>query len=280
MTVQLKPPSPFPFHRPDEWQKWRRRFEQFREASGLSTESQQRQISTLLYTMGEEAEDTLMSTKITDDEKKDYAKVIAKLDSFFQARKNVIFERARFNRRCQKQDEPVEQFITSLYQLSENCAYGELRDEMIRDRIVVGIRDEAMSQKLQLDADLTLEAAKKMVRQREAVRAQQVQLRSGFQEEGLPVEAIGNTGAGVRSQKFNRRAKPFSKTTESARPQPTARNKCTRCGKGPHPRQRCPAKEATCHRCKKDTTSPSVFPTLHRSLKTVRSSLKTLPSWM
>ena len=63
MTVQLKPPSPFPFHRPDEWQKWRRRFEQFREASGLSTESQQRQISTLLYTMGEEAEDTLMSTR-------------------------------------------------------------------------------------------------------------------------------------------------------------------------------------------------------------------------
>ena len=119
MTVQLKPPSPFPFNRPDEWQKWRRRFEQFRETSGLSTESQQRQISTLLYTMGEEAEDTLMLTKITDDEK-DYAKLIAKLDSFFQVRKNVIFERARFNRRCQKQDEPVEQFITSLYQLSEN----------------------------------------------------------------------------------------------------------------------------------------------------------------
>ena len=62
--------------------------------------------------MGEEAEDTLMSMKISDDEKKDYAKVIAKLDSFF---KFVIFERARFNRICQKQDEPVEQFITCLY---------------------------------------------------------------------------------------------------------------------------------------------------------------------
>ena len=35
----------------------------------------------LLYTMGEEAEETLVSTKISD-EKKDYAKVIAKLDSF------------------------------------------------------------------------------------------------------------------------------------------------------------------------------------------------------
>ena len=253
MTVQLKPPSPFPFHRPDEWQRWKRRFEQFREASGLSSESQQRQVCMLLYTMGEEAEDTLMSTKITEDDKKDYAKVIAKFDSFFRVRKNVIFERAMFNRRCQKQDESVEQFITCLYQLSENCAYGELRDEMIRDRIVVGIRDEAMSQKLQLDADLTLESAKKLVRQREAVREQQIQLKNGSQEEqGLPVEAMGSYhGAGVRSKKFNKSARPANKTTESARPQPTTRKKCTRCGRGPHFKQHCPAREAICHRCRK-----------------------------
>ena len=215
MAVQLKPPLPFPFHQPDEWQKWKRRFEQFRQASGLSTETKQRQVSMLLYTMGEEAEDTLLSTKISESDQKDYDKVIAKFDSFFQVRKNVIFERARFNRICQKQDESVEQFITCLYQLSENCAYGDLRDEMIRDRIVVGIRDEAMSQKLQLDADLTLESAKKMVRQREAVREQQVQLKSGFQGEGLPVEAIGNRGAGVRPQKFNKKTKPSNKTTET-----------------------------------------------------------------
>ena len=33
--------------------------------------------------MGDEAEDTLVSTKISDDEKKNYAKVMAKLNSFF-----------------------------------------------------------------------------------------------------------------------------------------------------------------------------------------------------
>ena len=44
---------------------------------------------------------------------------------------------------------------------------------MIRDRLVVGIRDIALSQKLQLDADLTLEKAKRNIRQREAVSEQQ-----------------------------------------------------------------------------------------------------------
>ena len=110
ITVQSKPPSPFPFNRPDKWQRWRRRFEQFCEASGLSTKSQQTQVSMLPYTMEEEAEDTLIPTKVSDD-KKDYAKVIAKVDSLLEVRKNIIFERARFNRRCLKQVEPVEPFI-------------------------------------------------------------------------------------------------------------------------------------------------------------------------
>lgn len=36
---------------------------------------------------------------------------------------------------------------------------------MLQDRIVVGIIDIALSERLQLDADLTLETAKKKVRQ-------------------------------------------------------------------------------------------------------------------
>ena len=67
-----------------------------------------------------------------------------KLDEFFHIRKNVIYERSRFNRRAQLADQSVEQFITNLYQLVENCEYGGLKKEMIHDRIVVGIRDTAL----------------------------------------------------------------------------------------------------------------------------------------
>ena len=71
--------------------------------------------------MGETAEETLRSTDITEEEQKDYTKVLEIFDSFFEVRKNVIFERALFNHRCQREDESVEQFITSLYSLAENC---------------------------------------------------------------------------------------------------------------------------------------------------------------
>ena len=67
-------------------------------------------------------------------------------------------------------EESAEQYIMALYTLVANCNYGALEDEMIHDRLVVGIRNEAMSKRLQLDAELTLEKAKKFIRQQEAVK--------------------------------------------------------------------------------------------------------------
>ena len=93
-SLPLEPPASFPFSRPDEWQHWKRRFEQFRLASGLLAEEDPRQVSALLYRMGDEAEDTLVSTNISDDNRKNYSRVIAKFDAFFKIRKNIIFERA------------------------------------------------------------------------------------------------------------------------------------------------------------------------------------------
>ena len=165
--IRLQPPAPFNFRDPDDWPRWQRRFEQFRVASGLAGQSAAQQISTLLYCMGEEAEAVLASTKATDDDRKDYKLVLKKLDEFFQVRKNVIYERARFNRRNQQSGETSEQYIMALYSLAENCEYGDLKEEMIRDRLVVGIRDTALSEKMQMDPKLTLEIAMKHVRQRE-----------------------------------------------------------------------------------------------------------------
>ncbi len=108
-SVRLQPPSAFDFKDPDAWQRWKRRFEQFRLASGLSEDDGAKQVSTLLYCMGEDAEDRLSSTDITADGRKEYATVVKKFDDFFKVRKNVIFERARFNRRCQNPDESAEQ---------------------------------------------------------------------------------------------------------------------------------------------------------------------------
>ena len=127
--------------------------------------------------------------------------------------------------------------------LAKHCDHGAMTDEMIRDRLVVGIRDAQLSQQLQIDADLTLEKAKKKIHQREAV-AEQQQILTGMAGEASSVD-------GVRS----RRGWQQPRAAYTARPKPklsSSKDKtCTRCGKGPHPRDKCPAKDATCHRCQK-----------------------------
>lgn len=79
--------------------------------------------------------------------------------------------------RKQEPGETAEGFITAVHKLAEYCKFGTLRDELIRDRIVVGIRDVTLSEKLQLDAKLTLTKAVNLVRQSETVKQQQVLLR-------------------------------------------------------------------------------------------------------
>ena len=66
--------------------------------------------------------------------------------------------------------EPVESFITDLHCLAEHCEFGTLKDQLIRDRIVVGLRNKQLSEKLQLDPDLTLEKAMVKVKQSEVVK--------------------------------------------------------------------------------------------------------------
>ena len=260
LAFHLQPPYPFEFKDPEAWPRWKRRFEQFHQAACLDKDDGAKQVSILLYCMGKDAKETLASTNISDDDQKSYESVIGKFDVFFKVRKNVIFEHAQFNRRCRRADESAEQFITCPYSLAGNCAYGALRDEMIRDCIVVSIHDGSLLEWLQLNPDLTLEKAKTLVREREAVYEQQALLRSGPKQE-LAVDSV-RCRPPFKNRGPNKAARKGSWSSDSSK-------QSSRCGKGPHPRQSCPAKRrcATTVR-RKGTTAPSVFQSLsQKSLK-------------
>ena len=219
--------------RPDNWPKWKKRFEQFQVASGLATETEPRQVSTLLYCLGDEADDVLTSTNISADDRKKYDEVMEKFDAFVQVKKNVIFERARFNQRDQLPGESVEQYITVFYRLVESCDFGALKEEMIRDRIVVGITDKALSDHLQMDSSLSLETAKKKVRQREAVSVQGQQLRGdGSKQTPIVVEQVKG-GTLPRKPQTRRRDSQRSLSFQrdaSGSAESAAKQTCTRCG--------------------------------------------------
>ena len=204
-------------------------------------------MNTLIYAMGDQADDILRSFALSEEHRKDYATVKSTFDKHFVPRRNVIFERAKFNQRIQQEGEPVESFITALYALAEHCGYGELHDDMIRDRIVVGIRNSALSEKLQLDPELTLAKAATQVRQAEAVKQQQPLVRG---KPDAPVGAVGKgSGRPIKTYRGSAHNAPTAHSTGSTARQ--GKQPCSRCGKGLHTKAQCPARGKLCNRCGK-----------------------------
>ena len=152
-TYGIKPPESFDVHLPENWTKWAKRFEQFRAASGLSGAVTAKQVSTFLYCFGESAEDLLSAMGATDADRATYDGIKEKFDTYFKVRHNAVYERACFNRRIQQQGESAEDFIVAVHTMEDRCEFGaDWRDELIRYRLVVGIRDSRIVREIAVDS--------------------------------------------------------------------------------------------------------------------------------
>ena len=101
-AFRISPPEKFDCRDIQNWPKWIRRFERYRVGSGLDKKDEAFQVNTLIYSMGDEAEDILHASAIQEKDKVIYEKVKDCFDKHFIGEHNVIFERARFNMRKQK----------------------------------------------------------------------------------------------------------------------------------------------------------------------------------
>ena len=89
VSYQLSAPEKFNFRNPGSWQTWLQRFERSRSASKLSQDSDDRQIDSLIYAMGKQADDILKSLSLNDEQSKSYEAVKKALTEHFVVRRNV-----------------------------------------------------------------------------------------------------------------------------------------------------------------------------------------------
>lgn len=119
----------------------------------------------------------MASLQLTHAELADYTTVKGKFEEHFIPGTNIIFERAKFNRLKQEANDSVEAFIVDLHKLADTCEYGRLKEDLVRDRLGVGLLDVGLSEKLQLDPKLTVQTATRKARNSEIFKKQRNQLR-------------------------------------------------------------------------------------------------------
>ena len=122
-SYQMPPPKNFNFSKPEEWPRWLQRFQQFCQVPGLSDKSSENQVNMLVYTMGNVADSILSSFGLSEDDKKNYDTVVQRFERHFVKKRNVIFERAKFNQCKQELHNNFSNSYLLVYTMSHICAF-------------------------------------------------------------------------------------------------------------------------------------------------------------
>ncbi|KAK8772868.1 hypothetical protein V5799_012599 [Amblyomma americanum] len=246
----VQPPASVNFDKTSEWPGWIEEFGDYRFASGLNERTQEAQVRTLLYTMGRQARNIFKTFNLSEEDSKKYDVVKTQFHTHFVATRNLVYESACFHRRHQEPGESVDQYVTELHTLADRCDYGKMKERMILDRFVVGLRDAKLSEALQMDAALTLKSALTKARLKEAVQQQQQDLRSVVDREEH--ESLTTAEVDIVHRRTSNQRRPDHQT-------------CAACGRGPHSRSSCPARGALCYVCQRRGHFAAVCSRTHRT---------------
>jgi len=114
----------------------------------MPRKSEREKCSAFLYTIGQAGRDMHNTMQLTEEKTDKIDVLFAKLEAYCKPKQNVTIERYRFNTRSQSKEETIDQYVLELRLIAKNYGFGNLEDQLIRDRIVCGTCSEDVWQRL------------------------------------------------------------------------------------------------------------------------------------
>ena len=246
----------------ENWKRFKQRFKLYNVASGMSKQDDKSQTSMLLHVIGDAALDLYNTFVFAEGESMKLEKVLDKFEEYCMPKRNITYERYRFFSRAQLPNESVDEYATELRSRAQSCEFSTLKDSLLRDRIICGILDDGLRERLLRQDDLTLDKTLQECRSSELTRTQAQVLSSAGENASIPVDSLSKTkkksqagayGAngvyGAKPKNSNQYPKQ-SKQNQSKPQVRTNKDACNRCGYR-HSKDKCPAQGQTCKKCGK-----------------------------
>ena len=242
-----RPPEPLNLedraHRGENWKNFKREWSYYEIAAGIASRTEKIRVAALLNVIGRDALD-MYETFQWDAEGDNFktAKVLEKFEERCVPARNEIFERYNFFKRNQNNGESLDAYITTLLKLSETCAFGELRESLVRDRLVYGIRDDRVREKLLGKRDLDLDKCIEILKSSELTH---------FQAKEIANEAnFVKRSWSKQPEKSKKDANLGKQKRETKTPKEI--KDCKFCGRRHLPKkENCPAWKQRCRKCRK-----------------------------
>lgn len=248
----LPPPEPLQIdsaQMADVWHSWRDSWSHYATAAKIMKEDKDIQVATFLTCIGKDARRVYSTFEWSSGEDKTCLNnVIKKFEQHCLPRTNIPFERYKFNKRQQLQGETFDTYVTELRQIANNCDFNkQTPDEVLRDRIIFGILDNKVRERLLRSDSLDLRRTLEICRAAESSQAQIRELNDTPTE--MTVHAVKekshlqNDSPSQRSQRqvqFLKECRFCGKAHEKSRFKCPAWGKmCNKCGSPNHFASRC-----------------------------------------
>ena len=218
----------------EDWTSYTERLQQYFIANDVQDEDKKRAL--LLSNCGPQTYQLLKNLMApAKPSGKSFTDIVKVLQDYWQPKPSEIVQRFNFHSRVQKQGESVVDYVSELRRLSEHCGFQDL-ENMLRDRLVCGVRDARIQKKLLAETGLTFKKAFETAQAVETAELQARELQAKGWGSEKPVHWINYD-------------KPSGKPGQTKGPADQAQ-RCYRCG-GKHNSSECRFKEATCRVCGK-----------------------------
>lgn len=148
------------------WILWKEELDIYIVAAGVTDKKQQKAL--LLHLGGRELREIYKTLK---EESDDYGAICNKLETYFQPRKNLTYERFKFKQARQEDGEAIPNYITRLRNLALHCEFNNPEEE-VRDTVVATCNSNQLKKKLLSEKNLTLEKVLSIGKEYEAVLSQ------------------------------------------------------------------------------------------------------------
>ena len=184
---------------------------------------------------------------------KSYTDLIQLLKTHYSPKPSETVQRYKFNTRQRHQNETISSYVAELRRLAEHCNYGNILDDMLRDRLVCGVNDEKTQRLLLMEDQLTLKKAFKIASAQEAAERDVIAIKGNNEAD---VNATSRHVLDTQcTQGDHQPAEDINKVSQSKQSsQQKMRKKsakCYRCGNPDHLANRCQHVHSTCSYCRK-----------------------------
>ena len=135
-----------------KWKSWRKEFETFMIATENEGKDDMIKVSMFLNLIGQQGNELYESFSwIEQGDDKKLNKVMEKFEAHMQANVNITVNRFEFFNYNQHDGQSIDDFIKELTILRKDCVFASdsnINDSLLRDRIICGLRDKALQEKL------------------------------------------------------------------------------------------------------------------------------------